>query len=73
MRLAVDVGASIVGIVGRDGGELRRLANASVLVPCGDASRVTPQTEGLQALFWHLLVSHPYLAASTAKWESMTG
>jgi len=26
----------------------------------------------LQALMWHLIVSHPDLAASAAKWESMT-
>jgi D-sedoheptulose 7-phosphate isomerase len=33
---------------------------------------VTPQTEGLQALMWHLLVSHPKLAAATAKWEGLS-
>jgi D-sedoheptulose 7-phosphate isomerase len=72
MRLAQEVGASIVGIAGRDGGMLRATATASVLIPTEDPARVTPQTEGLQALVWHLMVSHPRLAAATAKWESVT-
>jgi D-sedoheptulose 7-phosphate isomerase len=71
MELARDVGASIVGIAGRDGGELARLATACVVVPTVDPSMITPQTEGLQALLWHLVVSHPGLAAAPGKWESM--
>lgn len=67
--LAREVGASIVGIAGRDGGELRRRADACVVIPTIDAGLVTPQTEGLQAVIWHLLVSHPALARSVAKWE----
>jgi D-sedoheptulose 7-phosphate isomerase len=72
MVLAKEVGASVVGVAGRDGGMLRTTATASVLVPTVDAAHVTPQTEGLQALVWHLMVSHPRLAAATAKWESVT-
>ncbi len=71
VRLAVDVGAYVVGVVGRDGGALRELATASILVPTVDPKLVTPQTEGLQALFWHLVVSHPDLAANIAKWEGL--
>jgi D-sedoheptulose 7-phosphate isomerase len=71
MELAQSVGASVVGIAGRDGGALRRLATACVVVPTVDPGLVTPQTEGLQALLWHLIVSHPDLAAATAKWESV--
>jgi D-sedoheptulose 7-phosphate isomerase len=71
MQLAREVGAAIVGVAGRDGGTLRELATACVVIPTVDASLVTPQTEGLQALIWHLIVSDPRLAAATAKWESM--
>ena len=70
-ELAKEVGASVVGVVGRDGGAVRRLADASVLLPTVDPKLVTPQTEGLQALVWHLIVSHPTLAASIAKWEGI--
>jgi D-sedoheptulose 7-phosphate isomerase len=71
MQLAQDVGASIVGVVGRDGGELKVRARACVVVPTVDEQFVTPQTEGLQALVWHLVVSHPALSPATAKWESL--
>jgi D-sedoheptulose 7-phosphate isomerase len=70
MRLAKEVGASITGIVGRDGGLVREWADVSIVVPMVNAETVTPQTEGMQALLWHLIVSHPDLAAATAKWES---
>lgn len=69
--LAREAGASVVGVVGRDGGALRELATASILIPTVDPTFVTPQTEGLQALMWHLLVSHPKLAVNVAKWEGI--
>jgi len=72
MRYARDQGAKIAGVAGRDGGELARTADACIVIPTGDPGFVTPQTEGLQAVMWHLVVSHPKLAASAAKWESMT-
>src|SRR5438477_2578857 len=71
VELAKEVGASVVGVVSRDGGAVRQLADASVLLPTFDPKLVTPQTEGLQALVWHLIVSHPALAASIAKWEGL--
>lgn len=69
--LATGVGAFVVGIVGRDGGELRRAADASVLIPTVDRSLITPQVEGIQALLWHLIVSHPDLALSETRWENL--
>lgn len=72
MELAQSVGAAIVGIAGRDGGELKRRADACVMVPTVDERFVTPQTEGMQALVWHLVVSHPALDPAIGKWESVT-
>lgn len=72
MELAESVGASIVGVAGRDGGELKRRSDVCVVVPTVDERFVTPQTEGLQALIWHLVVSHPALGPETAKWESIS-
>ena len=66
-------GAGVYGIVGRDGGNTRAAADVSVLVPPLFAERVTPHTEGLCAVVWHLLVSHPLLQRSDAKWESVSG
>jgi D-sedoheptulose 7-phosphate isomerase len=64
------VGASILGIVGRDGGYTGKVADACVIVPSVSAARVTPHSESFQAVVWHLLVSHPKLKLSETKWES---
>ena len=71
IQLANTVGAKVVGIVGRTGGALRELATASILIPTVEPKFVTPQAEGLQAIIWHLIISHPLLAASVAKWEGL--
>jgi D-sedoheptulose 7-phosphate isomerase len=71
VELARLVGAKVVGIVGRTGGYLGEFATASVLIPTVNAQLVTPIVEGLQAVIWHLLVSHPALARSVAKWEGL--
>ena len=70
MDVARRAGASIIGVAGRDGGALARCADAVVIVPTRDPAHVTPQTEGIQSLFWHLLVTHPSLAARQPTWES---
>jgi D-sedoheptulose 7-phosphate isomerase len=69
--LAVEVGADVFGVVGRDGGHTARQATACVIVPPQFPNRVTPHTEGLCAVIWHLLVSHPALAQTPTKWESI--
>lgn len=68
---ARQVGAAIGGVVGRDGGYTRRVADVCVVVPTLNAATVTPQTESFQALIWHLLVSHPKLKVAEMKWESV--
>jgi D-sedoheptulose 7-phosphate isomerase len=64
------VGAGVFGIVGRDGGYTRKNATACVVVPPLFGERITPHTEGLAAVIWHLLVSHPALKVAATKWES---
>src|SRR6266498_2480636 len=68
---AREVGAKVFGIVGRDGGHTARAASASVVIPPLFADRITPHTEGLCAVIWHLLVSHPRLQRKGTKWESI--
>ena len=70
LQLAKDVGAKILGIVGRDGGYTARVADACVLVPTVNAESITPHTESFHAVIWHLMVSHPKLKANPTKWES---
>ncbi len=71
LELARDVGASIYGVVGRDGGYTAKVADACVVIPPVFADHITPHTEGLCAVVWHLVVSHPLLSAHTTKWESL--
>jgi len=71
LELAVERGAAVFGIVGRKGGFTARVADACVVIPDSFPDRVTPHTEGLCAVVWHLLVSHPALAARSTKWESL--
>ena len=68
---ARDVGATICGVVGRDGGFTGQVADAYVRIPVVNPSTITPHTESFQALIWHLLVSHPKLKVSEMKWESV--
>src|SRR5687767_3308016 len=69
LETARAAGASIYGIVGRDGGFTREVANACIVIPPVYEDRVTPHTEGVCAVVWHLLVSHPLLKAAPTKWE----
>ena len=71
LEYAKKVGATICGIVGRDGGYTAKVADVCVIVPTVNPATVTPHTESFQALIWHLLVSHPRLQVSAMKWESV--
>jgi D-sedoheptulose 7-phosphate isomerase len=42
-----------------------------VVIPTASAERITPHTEGMCAVVWHLLVSHPLLQRRSTKWESV--
>jgi D-sedoheptulose 7-phosphate isomerase len=70
LQLAKERGASILGIVGRDGGYTAQVADVTILVPTVNSENVTPHTEAFQAIIWHLLVSHPKLKLGQTKWES---
>jgi D-sedoheptulose 7-phosphate isomerase len=70
LALAQQVGARILGVVGRDGGYTARVADACLLVPTLSPATVTPHTEEFQAVVWHLIVSHPRLRRNEMKWES---
>jgi D-sedoheptulose 7-phosphate isomerase len=72
LELGRDRGSRIYGIVGRDGGFTASVADACVVIPPLYENHITPHTEGLCAVIWHLLVSHPLLAISQTRWESVT-
>ena len=61
-------GSKILGIVGRDGGFLKKKGNEVVLVPTVNKNKITPHVESFQAVIWHCLVSHPLLQLNKTKW-----
>ena len=71
LQLAKSIGAKICGVVGRDGGYTKTVANACIVVPTVNDANITPHTEAFQAVVWHLLVAHPLLLANEMKWESV--
>ncbi len=59
IQVAKSMGASVIGIVGRDGGYTAKEATACVIVPTVNPNHVTPHSEAFQGVVWHLFVSHP--------------
>lgn len=70
VKHAKEIGAKIIGIVGKNGGATAKAADVAILIPQVDENLVTPLTESIQSLVWHLLASHPLLQTRKAKWES---
>ncbi|NQU59507.1 MAG: SIS domain-containing protein [Rhodospirillales bacterium] len=71
LELAKSAGASTFGVLGSDDGFTAQNADVAVVIPPLHPDRRTPHTEGLAAVVWHLLVSHPALKAQETKWESI--
>jgi len=70
IQYAKEIGASVVGVVGKDGGFTKKIGDAVVLIPTINPNHITPLTEGFQAVIWHLLISHPKVQVNLTKWES---
>jgi len=71
LNFSKKAGAKIIGIVGRDGGYTKKMADACVLVPVVNPETITPHTESFQAVIWHLIVSHPKFKTNKGKWETV--
>jgi D-sedoheptulose 7-phosphate isomerase len=72
LQLAKQVGARVVGLVGKDGGYTAKVADACIIVPTVNPNNITPHAEAFQAVLWHLFVSHPDLKMNPTKWESVS-
>ncbi len=70
VRHAKEIGAAVLGIVGRDGGYTAQQADACLVIPTMSPETVTPHAEAWQAVVWHLIVSHPDMKAYEMKWEA---
>jgi D-sedoheptulose 7-phosphate isomerase len=68
IKFAKSVNSKVFGIVGRDGGYTSAHGDHVLIVPMGNPESITPQTEGVAAILWHLMVSHPKLKLNKTKW-----
>ena len=68
---AMQVGCTVLGIVGKDGGYTAENADSCVIIPTVNNDRITPHVESWHSIILHLLVSHPLLKENQTKWESM--
>jgi D-sedoheptulose 7-phosphate isomerase len=71
LQYAKEIGATILGVVGRDGGYTAKVGDAVCIIPTVNPEAVTPHSEAFQAVVWHLLVTHPVLKARQTKWEGV--
>lgn len=71
LQLAKEVGAKVIGVVGRDGGYTAQVADACVIIPTVHPEHVTPHTEAFQSVVHHLIVTHPRLKVAQTKWEAV--
>ncbi len=69
VQLAKQVGAAVIGVLGRDGGYTASVADACVIVPVVNPGSITPPSEAFQAVIWHLIASDPRLQLISNKWE----
>ena len=61
LKYAKKIGSTILGIVSRDGGYTKKLADSCILVPVVADDKITPYAEAFQAVIWHAIVFHPRL------------
>lgn len=61
LQYAKEVGTTVLGIISRDGGYTRKIADVSILIPVISSETITPYAESLQAVIWHLIVNDPRL------------
>jgi D-sedoheptulose 7-phosphate isomerase len=66
--LAKQRAARVFGIVGRGSGYTACHGDVVVVIPPIEPDWVTPLAEGMQAVVWHCLVSHPVLQIRKTKW-----
>jgi len=73
IKYVKEVGGVVIGVASNSGGFLGENADSFISIPVSEKSLVTPICESIQALVWHLLVSHPKLKIRQTHWENLGG
>lgn len=72
LQYAKEIGSTVLGVVGRDGGYTAKVGDAVCIIPTVNPEAITPHSEAFQAVVWHLLVTHPALKTRQTKWEGVS-
>lgn len=59
LQYAKQIKSTILGIVSRDGGYTKKVADVCVLIPVISPETITPYAEAFQAVIWHAIVNYP--------------
>lgn len=65
LEYAKSLNAMILGIVSRDGGYTKVVADACVVIPTISDSTITPYAESFQAVIWHAIVNYEGLKTNS--------
>ena len=65
------IGSKVISITGKKEGYASKNSDVSIIFNISNDKHITPHTEGLTSVIWHLLVSHPLLKINETKWESV--
>ena len=57
LRYAREKNVDVIGIVSRDGGFTKQIANPCIIIPVINFDLVTPHAEEWQGIIWHLIVN----------------
>ena len=68
VRYAKTLGSKVYSIVGREDSYVAKNSNLSIILQIKNSERVTPHSETLQSMIWHLLSCHPKLQISGTTW-----
>ena len=68
IKYAKKTNSKIISIVGKNDGFAYQNSNCAILVSPNDKKFLTPISESMQSVIWHLLVSHPDLKTNPTKW-----
>lgn len=68
IKFAKKIKIKIISIIGKKDGYAAKNSTVTLVFDISQKEYVTPITEGLTSVVWHLLVTHPKLKSNKTKW-----
>ncbi len=68
IKYAKKINAKVFGVVGPNGGFTKLKGDLVIQINIQNKNLITPIAESVQAIIWHMIVSHPKLKINKTKW-----